>query len=48
MNDICKFCNKKVLNTYKGFMEHKKTKYHFVCVEKYGYQKFCSEILKKR
>lgn len=48
MNDTCPFCNKKVQNTYKGFMEHKQQKYHFTCVKKYGYQKFCSELLNKK
>ena len=44
---ICLLCNKKVENTYKGFMEHKNNKYHFVCVKKYGYNKFCLGILNK-
>ena len=45
--NICKFCNKKVLNTPKGFMEYNTIKYHYACVEKYGYNKFCLELLNR-
>ena len=48
LNPICKFCNKKVgRNSVDGFMETKTGLYHFKCVDRYGYQKFCKEIDEK-
>ena len=48
ISNICLLCNEKVKkfdNNNNGFMEVCKHEYHFVCVEKYGYQKFCREIM---
>jgi hypothetical protein len=44
---LCPLCKKKVENSFKGFLEHDKIRYHFPCVEKYGYQKLCNELTKK-
>ena len=51
ISNICRLCNEKVQkfdnnNNNNGFMEVCKHEYHFACVEKYGYQKFCSEVIK--
>ena len=48
LNTHCPLCNKKVYNTPDGFMEHEKIKYHFVCVLKYGYRKFCKDKISVR
>ena len=48
VTNVCRLCNTKVQkfdNNNNGFMEVCKHEYHFACVEKYGYQKFCSEVI---
>lgn len=45
LNTPCPLCKFQVYNTVHGFMEHEQIKYHFTCVEKYGYNKFCLEKL---
>tara|TARA_R110002074_G_scaffold93768_1_gene204631 strand:- start:546 stop:749 length:204 start_codon:yes stop_codon:yes gene_type:complete len=47
-NNICMFCEKQVIiydNTCNGHMAINNRIYHFDCVVKYNYQKFCSEII---
>ena len=47
-HNICKFCNDKVIiydNSRDGHMSINNNLYHFDCVVKYNYQKFCNEII---
>ena len=48
-NKICKLCNTKVYkcsNKSNGFMEaYNNNLFHFDCVSKYGYHKFCKEVI---
>ena len=45
---ICELCNEKVLkfNNNSSFMEVNKNFYHYDCVVKYNYHKFCRKALK--
>ena len=46
MYEKCKLCGKKVtMNTSGGFMQLPDGLYHYKCVCKYGYQKFCKKYL---
>ena len=48
MYEICKLCGKRVtMNSSSGFMQLPDGLYHYKCVCKYGYQKFCSNYDKK-
>ena len=48
MYDKCKLCGRRVtMNTSNGFMQLPDGLYHYKCVCKYGYQKFCGNYDKK-
>ena len=46
MYEKCKLCGKKVtMNSSSGFMQLPDGLYHYKCVCRYGYQKFCKKYL---
>ena len=48
MYNKCKLCGRRVtMNTSGGYMDLPDGLYHYKCVCKYGYQKFCNKYDKK-